>query len=110
MAQEVRICGTQSSLRGGTLEVMFSKAFDQGANHLDMLYRIGIEHIDIVMVCRHLFEVLNHLINHLDEPPRRNAAALRHNESIIKARGCAKRCKGHRIRKRLFLAERGNQV
>ena len=44
VAQEVCICGAQSRLEGGKLEVMLSKAFEEGANRLDMRYRIGIEH------------------------------------------------------------------
>ena len=67
------------------LEVMLSKALEEGANRLDMSYRIGIEPNDIVEVCRHLFQVLNHLIDHLHEPPRRSAAALRHNEPLGEA-------------------------
>ena len=42
-------------LRSGKLEVMLSNAFQAGANRLDMRYQIGIEHNDIVEVCRHLF-------------------------------------------------------
>ena len=110
VAQEVLICGTQSRLRGGKLTIMLSKAFEESANRLDMRYRIGIEHNDIVEVCRHLFQVLDHLIDHLDELPRRSAAALRHNKPLVEARGCAERCKRHRILMRLYLVERRNQV
>ena len=78
---------------------MFSQAFEEGANRLNMRYRIGIEHNDIVEVSRQLLKSL--LIDHLDEPPRRSAAALRHNEPLAQARGCAERCKGDRILMRL---------
>ena len=71
---------------------MLSKAFEEGVNRLDMCYRIGIEHNDI-KVCRHLVQVLDHLIDHLDQPPRRSAAALRNNEPLVEARGCAERSK-----------------
>ena len=43
------------AFEGGKLEVMLSKAFEEGANCVDMRYRIGIEHNGIVEVCRHLF-------------------------------------------------------
>ena len=41
--------------RNRAFEVMLSKAFEEGANRLDIRYRMGIEHIDMVEVCRHLF-------------------------------------------------------
>ena len=34
---------------------MLSKAFEEGANRLDMCYWIGIEDNDVVEVCRNLF-------------------------------------------------------
>ena len=89
---------------------MLSKAFEEGANRLDMCYRIGIELSDIVEVCRNLFQALDHFVDHFYKLPRRSAAALRHNESFAKARRCAERCKGHRVLMHLYLVERGNQV
>ena len=68
---------------------MLSKAFDEGANRPNMRYRIDIERNDIAEVCCHLFQVLHHLIDDLDEPPRQGAAALRHNELLVEACGCA---------------------
>ena len=110
MTQELHICGTQSCLGRGKLEVVISKAFEEGATRLDMHYRIGIEHNDTVEVWSHLLKIFNHLIDHLDEPPRRSAAVLNHNEPLIGARGCADRRQGHRILTRLNMVERGNQV
>ena len=47
---------------------MLLKAFEEGANRLDMRYRTGIEHNDIVEVCRYLFQVsLITLTNHPGE-------------------------------------------
>ena len=89
---------------------MLSKAFEEWTNSLDMCYRIGIEHNDIVEVSRHLFKVIDHLIDHLDKPPRRSPAALRHNEPVLDACECAERCKGHRVLLHLNLVERGNKV
>ena len=37
---------------------MFSQAFEEGAHRLDMRYRIGIEHNDIVEVSRQLLKSL----------------------------------------------------
>ena len=81
---------------------MLSQAFEEGANRLDMRYRIRIEHNDIAEVSRHLGQVLNHLIDYLDEPPRRSAATLGHDEPLIEARGCAERCKWDGILMRLY--------
>ena len=89
---------------------MLSQAFEEGANRLDMRYRIRIEHNDIAEVSRHLGQVLNHLIDYLDEPPRRSAATLGHDEPLMEARGCAERCKWDGILMRLYLVERGHQV
>ena len=82
---------------------MLSQAIEDGANRLDMRYRIGIEHTDIVEVRSHLCHALGRLIDHLKEPPKRIAAALRHDEPLVKARGCAERCKRNRILLRLNL-------
>ena len=46
---------------------MLSKAFEEGTNCLNMRYRVGIEHDDIVKVCCHLVRVFHHLIGDLDE-------------------------------------------
>ena len=89
---------------------MLSQAFEEGDNRLDMRYRIGGEHNDIVEVSCNLVEVLNRLIDHLDEPSSRIAAGLGHDELLVEADGCSERCKGCRILMRLQLMERGNQV
>ena len=89
---------------------MRSKAFEEGANRPNMRYRVGIEHDDIVKVSCHLFQALDHLIDYLDEPPRRGAAALRHNEPLIEACGCAERCKGNCVLVCRYLVEQENQV
>ena len=36
-----------------------------------MRYRVGVEHDDVVEVSCHLCQALDHLIDNLDEPPRR---------------------------------------
>ena len=89
---------------------MLSQAFEEGDNRLDMRYRIGGEHNDIVEVSCNLVEVLNRLIDHLDEPSSRIAAGLGHDELLVEADGCSERCKVCRILMRLQLMERGNQV
>ena len=89
---------------------MRSRALEAGANRSNMRYRVGIEHDDIVEVCCHLFHVLDHLIDDPDEPPRRGAAALRRNKSLVEACRCAERCKGNCVLVCRYLVERGNQV
>ena len=85
---------------------MLSQAFEEGANRLDVRCRIRIEHNDIAEVSRHLGQVLNHLIDYLDEPPRRSAAALGHDEPLVGARGCAECRKEDRILVSFFFMER----
>ena len=84
---------------------MLLKAFEEGANRPNMRYRVGIEHDDIVEVSYHLFQALGHLIDDLDEPPGRGAAALKHNEPLIDARGCAERSKGNCVLVCRYLVE-----
>ena len=96
--------------RGGKLESVLSKAFEEGANRPNMRYRVGVEHDDIVEVSCHLCQALDNLIENRYEPPRRGAAALRHNEPLIKASGCAEHCKGNCVLVCRFLVGRGNQV
>ena len=43
MAQKVGIGGTQSRLRGEKLEIVLSKAFEEGATRQNMCYRVGIK-------------------------------------------------------------------
>ena len=73
---------------------MLSKAFEEGANRVDMCYRIGIEHNDIVDVGRHLLKILKHLIDHLDEPPRRSTAALSHDAPLVEPVGVQNAVRG----------------
>ena len=110
MAQKVRIDGTQSRLQGGKLEIVLSKAFEEGANRPNMRYQVGIEHDGIIEVSYPLFQVLDHLIDYLDKLPRRGAAVLRHNEPLVEACGCAERCKGTCVLVCRYLVERGNEV
>ena len=110
VAQKVRIGGTQSCLRGGKLEIVLSKVFEEGANRPNMRYQVGIGHDDIIEVSCLLFQVLDHLIDDLDEPPRRGAAALRHSVPLIKACGCAERCKRNCVLVCRYLVNRGNQA
>ena len=101
----MRIGGAQSRLRGGKLEIVLSKAFEEGANRLNMRYRVGTEDDDIVEVSCHLFQALDYLIDDLDEPPKRGAAALRQNEPLIETCGCAERCKGNCVLVCRYLVE-----
>ena len=48
---------------------MLSEAFEEGVNRLDMRYRIGIEHNDIVEVYCHLFKSLITLLITLTNHP-----------------------------------------
>ena len=65
MAYNVCIGGAQTRLRGGTLEIGISKAFEEGANRPNIRHRVGVEHDDTVEVSCHLFQALDHLIDNL---------------------------------------------
>ena len=110
MAQKVRIGGAQPRFRGGKVEIVLSKVFEEGAYRPNMRYRVGIEHDDIVDVSFLLFQVLYHPIGDLDEPPRRGSVALGQNDLLIEASECEKRCKGNCVIACRYLVARGNQV
>ena len=71
-----------------------------------MSRRVGVEDDHIVEVGRHLFQALDNLVDNLDEPPGRSAAALGHGYPRIEARGGAKRREGNGILARGKLMER----
>ena len=69
MAQKIRvpIRGTQTSLRGGELEVVPVQPFKEGSYCLDLCGRIIVEHDHIAEVGRHLSQALNnHLVDETD--------------------------------------------
>ena len=90
MAQKISIRGPQEGLRGVELEVMLSQALEERPRCLDVSRRVGVEDDHIVEVGRHLFQALNNLVRHLDEPPGPSVAAVGHGEPFIEARGSAK--------------------
>ena len=90
MAQKIRICGAQTSLRGGELRVMLALPLEEGTYRLDTSRRIRVQHGHVVEVDCHLFEALDDLVDDLHEPAERSTAALGH-ETLIEARGSTKR-------------------
>ena len=50
-----------------------------------MSSRVGVEDDHIVEVGRHLFQALDNVVDNLDDPPGRSAAALGHGEPLIEA-------------------------
>ena len=79
VAQKVRIRATQTSRRGGELEVMLAYLLDKGIYCLDVSFRIGFEHDHTLEVGRHLVQTLDNLVDRLDEPAGRNTATLGHD-------------------------------
>ena len=91
VAQKISIRATEAGLRGGELEVMLAQPLEERPHCLGVIRRVGVEDDDIVEVSRHLFQALYSLVDYLDEPPGRSAAALGHYEPLIEACGSAER-------------------
>ena len=58
---------------------MLSKALEEGADVVDVGNGLGVENYDVVQVGGYVVEALDDLVDDLDEPARRGAAALRHD-------------------------------
>ena len=72
--------------------------------------RIRIENDHIVEVGRHLRQLFNDFVNHLNEPAARSTAALGHDEPLVEARGSAKRGERNHVLVHGNLVDRGDQI
>ena len=102
--------GTEASLRGGELKVGFAQTFIGGSYRLDVGRRIRVETDYIIEVVRHLCQIFNDLVNHLDEPDGRSTAPLGPDEPLVEARGSVKRREMNGVNVRGRLMERGGKV
>ena len=66
---------------------MLSKAFEEGADVVDMGSWVGVKDYDAVEVCDYSVEALDDLVNDLNESPGRGAATLRHDEPLEESGG-----------------------
>ena len=82
MSQEIGVGGAKFGFVRGKLEVVLSKAFEEGADVVDMGSWVGVEDHDVVEVGGYSVQALDDLVNDLDEPAGRGAATLRHDESL----------------------------
>ena len=87
MSQEIGVGGAKFSFGRGKLEVVLSKAFEEGADVVDMGIWVGVEDYDVVEVGVYSVEALDDLINDLDEPAGRGAATLRNDEPLEESGG-----------------------
>ena len=89
MSQEIGVGGAKFGFGRGQLEVVLSKAFEDGADVVNMGSWVGVEDYDVVEVCGYSVEAVDDLVNDLDEPVGRGAATLRHDEPLEQLGGDA---------------------
>ena len=89
MSQEVGSGSTKLGFRRRKLEVVFPKAFKKGADVGDVNRGVEVENYDVVKVGGYAVKVFDDLVDDLDEPARRGAASLRHDEAIEESGGRA---------------------
>ena len=68
---------------------MLSQAQEDLLHISDVKGGVGIEDDDVVEVGSDAVEALDELVDDLDEPPRRSAASLWHNQPLEESHGCA---------------------
>ena len=90
MTQKIIIRGPQAGLRRRELEGMRAQALKERSHCLDVSVRVGVEDHHTAEVGHHLFQALCNVVDYLDEPPGRGAAALRHDQLLIEARAYAR--------------------
>ena len=95
MSQEIgdRGRGAKFGFRGGMLEVVLSKAFEDGPDDVDMGSWVWVEDYDVVEFGGHPIEAHDALINDFNEAAARGAATLRHDEPLKNLVGVQKAVK-----------------
>ena len=80
VSQEIGVGGAKFGFVRGKLEVVLSKAFEEGADVVDMGSWVGVESYDVVEVGGYSVEARDDLVVDLDEPVVRGAATFRHSQ------------------------------
>ena len=89
VSKEVGVEGAKSGFRGEKLEVVLSKAFEEGPDVVDMDSWFWVEDYDVPDVGGYSIEALDGLINDLNEAAPRGAATLSHDEPLEESGGSA---------------------
>ena len=80
VSQEIGVGCAELGFGGGKLEVVLSKAFEEGADVVDMGSWVWVEDYDVVEVGGYSVAALDDPVNDLGEPAGRGAAVLRRDE------------------------------
>ena len=110
MTQEVSAGSTKLGFRGRKLEVVFPQASKKGADVGDVSRGVSVENYDVVEVGRYAVKVFDDLVDDLDEPSRRGAASLRHDEPLEESGGRAEGSKRYSVRVDGDLVERRHEI
>ena len=106
MTEKISVGGTDLRLRLRELEVVFPQLFEQSHNCEDVSGGIRVEHDNIIEVGGHVGQAFDDFIDHLEEPLRRQAAPLWHDQPLEEARGSAECREGYRVFVNRYLVER----
>ena len=80
--EKIRVGGTDHRLRRRELEVVFSLLLEQSRNGDDVNGGIRIGDDDVIEVGSLVDKTFNAFVDHLDEPSRRRAAPLWHDQPL----------------------------
>ena len=106
MTEKIPVSGTDLRLRRRELEVVFPQLFEQSRIGEDVSGGIRIEHDNVIEVGGHVGKAFDDFVDHLDEPSRRRAAPLGHDQPLQEARGRAECRERDRFFVNRYLVER----
>ena len=109
MTEKISVGGTDLRLRLRELEVVFPQLFEQSHNGEDVSGGIRVEHDNIIEVGGHVGQAFDDFIDHLEEPLRRQAAPLWHDQPLEEARGRAECRERDRVLNR-YLVKRRDEI
>ena len=110
MSQKVGAGSAKLGFGRRGFDVVFSKAFEKGVDIGDVGRGVGVENYDVVEVGRYAVKVFDDLVDDLDEPSRRGAASLRHDEPLEESGGRAEGSKRYSVRVDGDLVERRHEI
>ena len=87
VTEKMRIGGTDRRLRRRELEVVFQRLLELSQSGEDVSEGIRIEDDDIIEAGGHVGKTFKDFVDHLDEPSRRRAVPLWHDQPLKEARG-----------------------
>ena len=80
VTEKISVGGVDLRLRKREMKVVFSQLLEQSLNGEDVSGGIRIEHDNVIEVGGHVGNAFDYFVHHLDEPSRRRASPLWHDQ------------------------------